>query len=412
MTTGLRFFYRHICTTGLENIPAKGPAIIIANHNASLMDAALLGILLKRKAWFFARGDVFVNKPVQKLLWWLHMLPVHSHQGGRNTLGANHLSFSSGQQILSKGGVIVFFPESTSHTERCLLPFRKGVFRLGFDTAAAADFSFDIPIIPVGITYDHPLQGRSTVQVHAAKPIQLLHYKNLYKENAATALLQVCRDAEQATRPLVLHINERGRLQTAEQYLTISRGNATVPGNSWIIKTDAKLQAEKVLCLAVNNMSANEFGSKKAIAEHYFAEMAAKELTDETVALHGYFPSWKKWMIWLGFPFYLLGLLLNGAPVLLARWIADNKVYRPDFYSWIFVSCYSILYFFWLLLLLVICISISWWYVLLLLALVVATGVFSYVFKGWLRQNNQHKKWQLLTAAEAAALQSLREAVQ
>ena len=93
MTAGLRFFYRHIHTTGFENIPSKGPVIIIANHNASLMDAALLGILLKRKAYFFARGDVFVNKPIQKVLWWLHMMPVHSHQGGRNTLSANHNSF-------------------------------------------------------------------------------------------------------------------------------------------------------------------------------------------------------------------------------------------------------------------------------------------------------------------------------
>ena len=50
MTAGLRFFYRHIHVTGFENIPSKGPVIIIANHNSSLMDAALLGILLKRRA--------------------------------------------------------------------------------------------------------------------------------------------------------------------------------------------------------------------------------------------------------------------------------------------------------------------------------------------------------------------------
>ena len=73
------------------------------------------------------------------------MMPVHTYDGGRNTLGANKNSFSEGQKILSKGGIIVFFPESTSHIEHQLLPFRKGVFRLAFDTAVANNFSFDIP---------------------------------------------------------------------------------------------------------------------------------------------------------------------------------------------------------------------------------------------------------------------------
>src|ERR1700712_2705868 len=187
MTAGLRFFYRHIHVTGLENIPSTGPVIIIANHNSSLMDAALLGILLKRRVYFFARGDVFANKIIQKILWWFHMMPVHSYQGGRKTLDANNNSFSSGQQILSKGGIIVFFPESYSHIEHHLMPFRKGVFRLAFDTAAANNFSFDIPIVPIGISYAHPIACRTTVQVHAAKPLLLSAYAKEYQENAAAA---------------------------------------------------------------------------------------------------------------------------------------------------------------------------------------------------------------------------------
>src|ERR1700712_4720872 len=194
MTTGLRFFYRHIYVTGLENIPSKGPVIIIANHNSSLMDAALLGILLKRKAYFFARGDVFVNKFIQKVLWWFHMMPVHSYDGGRKSLGVNNNSFSDGQKILLKGGIIVFFPESTSHIEHQLLPFRKGVFRLAFDAAKAGNFSFDIPVVPIGITYDHPVDCRTTVGVHAGRPLLLSHYKNEYIENPAAALLHICRD--------------------------------------------------------------------------------------------------------------------------------------------------------------------------------------------------------------------------
>ncbi len=410
MTVGLRFFYRHIYTTGLENIPAKGPAIIIANHHSSLMDAALLGILLRRKAWFFARGDVFVNKPIQKILWWLHMMPVHGHQGGRNTLSVNTSSFSSGRDILSNGGIIVFFPESTSHTERQLLPFRKGVFRLAFDTAAASRFSFNIPIVPVGICYDHPVDCRTTVQVHAGKPLLLLDYQKMYEEGPAAALLQICRDAQLAIHQLVLHIESKERLQTAEQHLIISRNNnAPVAEAGWKIASAEKLAKERHICAAINQATALEFEQRQQYADKYFSALAAASISDKLVCGRQPFTGWKKAGLFLGFPFFVLGLLLNGLPVVIARWIADNKVYRADFYSWIFVASYCFSYFIWLLILLLYSFFTgSLLYAVLLLAVMATTGLFAYAYKGWLATYSQHKKWQALSTGKATELKAMR----
>ena len=408
MTVGLRFFYRHIYTTGLENIPAKGPAIIIANHNASLMDAALLGILLKRKAWFFARGDVFVNKPIQKILWWLHMMPVHGHQGGRNTLGVNRSSFSSGRDILTKGGIVVFFPESTSHTERQLLPFRKGVFRLAFDTAAASGFAFNIPVVPVGICYDHPVDCRTSVQVHAGKPLFLLDYQKVYEENPAAALLQICRDAQQATQQLVLHIENKDRLQTAEQYLIMSR-NSHAPPAGWKIASTEKLEKERAICTAINQATDRAFEQKREQAGNYFTALAVASMGDNLVCGTQPFPGWKKALLLLGFPLFLLGMLLNGLPVAIARWIADKKVYRPDFYSWIFVACYCFIYFTWLLILLLLGLSQwGWPYALLILVVMMASGVLAYAYKGWWAEYRQHKKWQTLSPEQCSELTAMR----
>lgn len=410
MTIGLRFFYRHIYTTGLENIPAKGPAIIIANHNASLMDAALLGILLKRKAWFFARGDVFVNKPIQKILWWLHMMPVHGHQGGRNTLDVNRSSFSNGAEILNKGGIVVFFPESTSHTERRLLPFRKGVFRLAFDTAAAANFAFDIPVVPVGICYDHPVNCRTTVQVHAGRPLQLLHYRKLYEENPAAALLQICRDAQQATHQLVLHVENKDWLQTAEQYLIINRNNhLPLARAGWKIASTEKLEKEKAVCDAINQASGNAIEQKRQLAGNYFNALTTAAVLDQQVCSTQPFPGWKIALLWLGLPFFLLGMLLNALPVAVARWIADTKVYRADFYSWIFVACYSLLYFVWLLALLLGSFFLfGWQLAVVLLAVMPVCGVFAYAYSGWWTAWQQHKKWQRLSPAQLSKLKAMR----
>ena len=62
MKIALRFFYRRAYVTGLETIARQGPVIIIANHTSSLMDAALLGILIRRPVHFFTRADVFSHK--------------------------------------------------------------------------------------------------------------------------------------------------------------------------------------------------------------------------------------------------------------------------------------------------------------------------------------------------------------
>ncbi len=412
MTAGLRFFYRHIYVTGFENIPPTGPVIIIANHNSSLMDAALLGILLKRRAWFFARGDVFVNKPIQTLLWWFHMMPVHSHQAGRNTLTANTGSFSTGQQILSKGGIIVFFPESSSHTEHRLLPFRKGVFRLAFDTAVAQNFSTDIPIVPIGITYDHPVAGRTAVAVHAGKPLQLANYISEYKKNQAAALLHICKDAHAATAQLVLHIEDSKRDETAGQYLTICRNNHLPTAGSWKIASIQQLERERSVCAAINNTAPVVWNNKQLCAGVYFNALAATGLSDKTVIVRGAFAGWKKLVLVAGFPFYLLGLLLNAMPVATARWIADKKVYRKDFYSWIFVVCYSFKYCFWLMALLAVTFFLwGWLYAVTLLATMVLTGIFAYKCKGWMAEWKQQKIWQSLGDARVNELLAMRSAI-
>lgn len=412
MTAGLRFFYRHIYITGLENIPATGPVIIIANHNSSLMDAALLGILLKRKAWFFARGDVFVNKPVQTFLWWMHMMPVHDHQGGRRTLTANNQSFASGQRILSEGGIIVFFPESRSHVEHRLLSFRKGVFRLAFDAASANNFSANIPIVPVGITYDHPVAGRTSVAVHAGEALQLAGYYEEYQKNAAAALLHVCKDAHQAISQLVLHIEDPQRLETARHCLTICRNNSADEASAWRIASNNKLIAERAICEMMNDAATESFTTQQKTTGNYFKLLAVAGLKDKTVNSQVAFPWWKKLLVIVGFPLYLAGLVLNGLPVAAARRIVDKKVYRPDFYTWIFVACYSFMYFLWMLLLPLLAFFLwGWLYAAGLLLIMITTGIFAYVYKDWLAGWSQQRKWQTLSPAKQNELSAMRSRI-
>jgi 1-acyl-sn-glycerol-3-phosphate acyltransferase len=408
MTIGLRFFYRRIHVTGLENIPASGPAIIIANHASSLMDAALLGILFKRPAYFFARGDVFVNKPVRIILSWLHMMPIHNHEAGRHTLTSNNDSLQEGQRILESGGIIVFFPESNSHIERQLLPFRKGVFRLAFKTAMDNQFHFEIPIIPIGISYDHPVDAGAEVMVHATKAILLSSYMQAYLSNEAATLLQISKDAYMLMRNLVLHIDNKKRLQTAEYCLIIDRNNHPAYGMRWKIKNIEKLEREKAICTRINHMSEPGFETIKQQSNAYFAALNECKIKDQSLLATFRKPITSKFLLWLGYPIYIMGMLLNAIPVLIARRIADKKVYRSDFYSWIFVGCYSCLYFLWAIILLSLICIFFFPVCIVLMFLLFGTGIAAFIYSDCLQNALQRKRLTQLGAEKLRSLSSLR----
>jgi 1-acyl-sn-glycerol-3-phosphate acyltransferase len=409
MTVALRFFYRHIHISGLENVPAKGPAIIISNHPSSLMDAALIGILLKRPIHYYARGDVFINKPITKILSWLHMMPVHNHEGGRRTLDANNNSFSEGQNILSNGGIIVFFPESTSHVERQLLPFRKGVFRLAFKTAVSNHYSFEIPIVPFGITYDHPSEGRREVQVHAGKSLLLSDYKNKFEDNPSATLLHISKDAYEAVSAQVLHVSEKERLGLAENLLAVEQNKNRHQYSSWKIESRVKLEPGQSVCNSINKLDDASFERIRTMGDAYFQELKKIKLEDRSLTAGFNFPIWKSFLVWLGFPLFIAGIILNGLPIYIARRIADKKVSRIDFYSWIFVVAYAFLYLIWVLLLVAIAFFI--WNMVTALAILVVmmvTGLFIYYYFDCLNDYRQNNLLHQLSVEEITSLKEQR----
>jgi len=429
MRAGLRLFYRHIHVSGMEHIPSQGPVIIIANHPSSLMDAALLGVLLKRRPWYFTRGDVFINRPVRKILSWLHMIPVHPHEKGRSSLGANDESFLEARHLLHHNGIIVFFPESTSHTQHQLWPFRKGVFRLAFQTMASQPFSHRLPVVPVGITYDHPRSARQCVQVHAGAPLEMSDYTGLYQSNPSAALLRMAKDAQERVGNEVLHINDIDRCAVVNQCLMLHRNNYPSRIRTWKITSRTKLQEEQAICGHINEAGETELGEIKKKNEAYFEALAKYGLEDKTVGRlttktykvfnndqkrsHAFadligFSRWKRLLLWTGFLLHLAGLVLNGLPIWTARRIVDKKVSREDFYSWIFVSCCCLLYAPWAIILIAGAWLIDWQYALALLALMPLTGLFSYYYFDWMREAQQYRKLKRLSEQELKALLQMR----
>ena len=101
------------------------------------------------------------------------MIPVYHHQLSRDTTNHNDESFERARIILENKGLIVYFPEGTSHTDRKLIPLKKGVFRMAFQTLSSPGFKGNLWIVPTGINYSHATVSQSIVMVNVSAPVLL-----------------------------------------------------------------------------------------------------------------------------------------------------------------------------------------------------------------------------------------------
>jgi 1-acyl-sn-glycerol-3-phosphate acyltransferase len=128
---------------GLENIP-DGPVIIAGNH-ISAFDPPVVGIVLKRPAWYMAKAELFRNPAFAWLIRQVHAYPVRRGKPDRQALRVT-------QAVLAQGGAVIIFPEGTRSATGELQDPRRGVAFIARHTKA--------PVVPVGLVGPYRVGGR------------------------------------------------------------------------------------------------------------------------------------------------------------------------------------------------------------------------------------------------------------
>ena len=120
---------------GRENVPPKGPLIVVANHQSNF-DPPLLSTSIPRRMRFLAKEEMFQGRVAT---WFLTSYGAHPLNRHRADVGAYR--WALGQLELDRA--IAVFPEGTRST--CgMRRARPGVVRLALKPQA--------PVLPVGIT--------------------------------------------------------------------------------------------------------------------------------------------------------------------------------------------------------------------------------------------------------------------
>ena len=168
----LKLFNR-IRPSGFDQVPAKGAAVVIANH-LSMWDPVLMFCFIRRRAYFMAKKEVLDVPILGAILRRLYVFPVKRDSIDRTAL-------RKASQVLDDGDILVIYPEGHRSKTGEMLPFKEG--------AALFAHRAKAPVIPVAYTNTSnifPKAIRQEVRIACGSPIDTAEF---YEKKADSTLL-------------------------------------------------------------------------------------------------------------------------------------------------------------------------------------------------------------------------------
>lgn len=121
---------------GLERVPESGPLLIVANH-LSWYDPLLLGVVLRRRVWFFTKSEIFRWPIIGAASKATGQISVRRGESDRAAL-------EKGLAYLKEGKALGIFPEGTVERKTTMIPALTGVGMLAMRSGA--------PVLPIAHT--------------------------------------------------------------------------------------------------------------------------------------------------------------------------------------------------------------------------------------------------------------------
>jgi glycerol-3-phosphate O-acyltransferase / dihydroxyacetone phosphate acyltransferase len=175
----LRWFYRDVEVLGIERLPATGPVLLASNHPNALVDALVVGCTLRRPVTLTAKATLLENPVTRALLRAAGVVPLRrasddiAKSASPRILdpSRNATAFAAVLDAFEHGRAVLLFPEGKSHSEPELAPLKTGLARMAL--MAREERHLDVPIVPVGLTFERKWEPRSRVLMQVGPEIRL-----------------------------------------------------------------------------------------------------------------------------------------------------------------------------------------------------------------------------------------------
>ena len=201
-----RVFYRKVTYVNRETVPLDKHLIFTPNHQNALMDALVIALSFSNQFVFVARSDIFKNKLIAGILYFLKLLPIYRIRDGYDSLKKNQMIFDKTMDIIHNKNGFVIFPEGNHAGFRRLRSLKKGFARIAFQAEEASDYLLDMKIIPVGINYNCYENYRSDLLVIFGEAIDVSAFYEAHKTNPAVAYNLIKNRLAEKMKPLMIQI--------------------------------------------------------------------------------------------------------------------------------------------------------------------------------------------------------------
>ena len=171
----LVFFATRRDTQGKDNVPRKGPLIVVSNH-LNNADPPVLEHAVRRDIHWLTKAEWFKTPVIGWMFRLAGMIPVRRFEADLHAL-------REAQKLLDRGGCLGMFPEGTRS--------KTGALKEGEPGSALIALRSGAPIVPVAIWGTEKVHlprdiiGRTSVHVHVGKPFTLTAGKKITREDVA-----------------------------------------------------------------------------------------------------------------------------------------------------------------------------------------------------------------------------------
>lgn len=159
--------------TGLEYIPASGPAILASNH-LSFIDSMYLPLVISRPVVFPAKAEYFSAKGPLGRIWAAYLRSTNQLKIDRSDANSAQATLEAAAEILRRGDLFGFYPEGTRSPDGRLYRGRAGLGWLALNTGA--------PVVPVAMLGTRkmmppgaPLPRPAKIEIKIGKPLEFGH---------------------------------------------------------------------------------------------------------------------------------------------------------------------------------------------------------------------------------------------
>lgn len=236
----LELYYRSIEVYAKNFLPRRGRTLLIANHQAGLVDGLLIlgtnrivvRTLIKHTLWdnpviaFFATG--------------LGMIPVFRKQDMKENDPAaqdvhrHEKTFSRVEETFVDGDSVLIFPEGKSHDSPHLLELKSGAARMLLQSESHHDFRLGLSWLPVSLDFEVKDSPGSRVLLHYHPPRRVDKYQEAYAKDPEAAIRALKNEMQDYLSEITINF------RTWEERLFIDRLTEL-----WLCQTPAGLMLDR-----------------------------------------------------------------------------------------------------------------------------------------------------------------------